>query len=507
MSIIFTTNNPIINILLSFLFIFDLYKLNYYTKEEDLLLITSLITFELIKFIINLFPYYTKEKGIYPIYNNMVENFNDQVLKFSSFLDDFSRNFLIESDEKYKINECFNNIINSFCFKCKKREICFKENKNDTYIFLKNALYYGKEIHFKKNTSELKDIVKNCMFADEIINKCHLLKNKYQLYLKPTIFEKTLERQINGISNTLRQYVIDLSVKKEIDILSITKLRNKLLELGYELVLFNIKKSYIDDFWIEVGISNIDKKELVIIEEISNEILKLNLSLEYKSNQKNTIYFSIIPKLIININYGYNKIAKEGLDITGDNYLIKNIENGNFIAALSDGMGSGFKAYQESKNTLNMIDKITEFEINTSTSINILNTFYSLKETFDIYATLDLITINKSTSEAILYKMGSSNTYHITDNQIKTIFNENLPFGISDLIKYEKIKLKPNDVIIISSDGIIDNIEKEEMEQFLLYTRFNHPQKVAYEVLNYILNKNNKIKDDMSIIVLKVEKI
>lgn len=507
LSLLFIKGKKFNNLIIAILILLDLYYFKAIKQDEyEIMLIFILLFFEILKLFINLFPFYKKNPDINLIYNNVVENFNDQIIKFAGFLDEFSRNFITNTEENIRLNEAFNNLIQSFCVNCPKRNICFKKEKSETYFFLKNCLSYGNKLHIKKNTLELKEMVRKCYYSNQVIEKASMLKNKYRLFQESSQNEKTLEKQLNGLSNTLRQYVVDLNSKKNLDPQIFSYFSNILKDLGYEIVLYNIKKSFVDDYWLEIGIINSKEKE---IEEIIKPLAEKyfgECSLEFiKQDTLKAKYFSIIPKIKFIVNYGYASLAKQDLNVIGDNYLIKNLGDGTFIAAISDGMGSGYKAFQESKSTIKLIDRVTEFEVNCHTSMNILNTFYSLKDSFDQYATLDYLQINRKNGEAFLYKMGGTNTYIIRNGDFIVIENSNLPFGISDLIKHENFQVLKNDLIVLMSDGIMDSIKENELLDMLIYSEHKEPQKVCYEIIDHISRTNNTIKDDMSIILLKVE--
>lgn len=496
-------------ILISAFFI-NLQQFHFYEKQISISLIIFLAGSEVVRIILNYLPYFKKNNIADDLGKNICINFCDQVIKFSSFLDDFSRNFIIQTEEKTRINEAFNNLINSYCFKCQNRYQCFGKDKSETYIFLKNCLIHGQDLHYKKNASDIKEFFKKCRFTDEIILKAHFLKNKYAIFQSNNPFEKTLVSQMNGISNTLRQYVLDIQTKDEIPLLKFSKFKAELYNLNYTVILYNIKKNYINDFLLEIGIDQVSLVDIEpIISLLAQKHLNCEISIEPKENKENTSvqYFSIIPKKLFNINYGYGQVAKDKLNIKGDNYLIKPLENGSFFAALSDGMGHGINAYQESKMTINMIDKIIDFDINTQTSIQILNTFYALKDNFDNYATLDLIELHKNRDKATLYKMGSTFTYLVKKKDIITYANSNLPFGINDLIMTEELELEKNDLIVLMTDGITDSIDENKLKEFILLNQFKEPQKLVYEILQLIEKQNSVIKDDMSIIILKIESL
>ena len=59
--------------------------------------------------------------------------------------------------------------------------------------------------------------------------------------------------------------------------------------------------------------------------------------------------------------------------------MIKELDTARIIAAISDGMGKGYLAYQESKNTLMLIDEITNSHLDSSTALQIINTFLPYK--------------------------------------------------------------------------------------------------------------------------------
>ena len=74
-------------------------------------------------------------------------------------------------------------------------------------------------------------------------------------------------------------------------------------------------------------------------------------------------------------------------------------------------MGKGYSAFEESSTTLELINNIVELNLNSSTSLEVLNTFYSIQEYLEKYSTLDLIEINRHTKEAKFYKMGGTTSY------------------------------------------------------------------------------------------------
>lgn len=479
---------------------------NYYIKDYSftLSLIISTLVFEIIKYVIKYVPYYKFEDEKL-VSNSIVNNFNNHILGYATFIDDFKSRFLVSFESKKRFNEAFNNIINSFCFNCEKKNECFSKNRLEAYYFIKSSLIYGLDINTSRVKVELKDFIASCKCSKDLINKAHVLKNKYNLKGVRTSYEKVLSSGLQGISNTIRQYSLDLASKERIPNKLFENLHRVLLEHGYNISLFEIKSPNNDDLLIEIGIINIQINTIKgQINKIATRCLKKDVTLKIKKVSGCLTTFIITNKIKYRVTYGYSTVSKNNLNIAGDNYLIKPLDNGHFIGAISDGMGSGYKAFNESKLTLEMIDRMVSFDVSTNSTIGILNTFLNLKENTDQYATLDLVEISEVTGKATLYKLGGSNTYLYKDNKIKTIYNTNLPIGINDLTYETDIQLDYLDTIILVSDGITDS--KFDIKKTILENIEKSPQVLSYSIIDNATRHFNASNDDMSVVVLKIEK-
>ena len=172
-------------------------------------------------------------------------------------------------------------------------------------------------------------------------------------------------------------------------------------------------------------------------------------------------------------------------------------------------MGKGMNANIISSKTLKLLDDITNTNISGETSIQILNSLYYIQDYQENYTTMDYVEIDKNTGEMLLYKAGATYSYVIHDDgSFEKIENEHLPFGLNELIITKKIMLKDNDLVLLASDGIFDNvININEFEKFILSIRSLEPQKISYELLNYARHTDLVSKDDMSVVVLKVKHV
>lgn len=411
---------------------------------------------------------------------------------FSLFLDKIN-NDIDESKYSDDINKRIEKLVNEFCFKCERRNECFKNNKGKLYYFFKTCIL-GSETNFI------------CEHGDNVRRYGRNLGNN--LIDKNTYSTDLLKPLLNGISSILKQYKVSKNETKDIDIKKILNLKQTLLDSGYSVSVFNVIKNNEDDFIIEIGFIGIsyinEKKQL---EKICDKCLDIKTTVNKHYMKSNKTYVLVIPKNNYEITYGYGSVSKVGNSICGDNYLVKNMSNKKLVAIICDGMGKGINANAISSNTITLLDEITNTNMNSETCLHILNTLYYIQDYKENFTTIDFIEIDKHTGEMLIYKAGAALTYIIhNDNSIEKIENEGLPFGLNEIVISKKVKLQNNDLVLLASDGIFDNIiDIKDFEEFILSIKHIEPQKIAYEILNYSRKTDLISKDDMSIIALKIK--
>lgn len=448
----------------------------------------------------------TKESIIRGVYTQAVENVNHEVIAFASFLDMFAKDFSTPKEYSQKLSEGINNLTHYYCEGCYLKNECYSKNKGKLYTFFKNIILYSKRSDYELNEADAISFFKNCPYILEMRKSSMLISERLNLSAT-SAKSNTLIAQLNGISNVLRQFSVDNSLKSELDYDVFNRIHKALCDYGLNICFFEAKKSSSTDFLIEIGVKGESFNTLkYIIEGICNNFIENKTTCLFKEAANGKVYTTVIPKINFEIEYGYGSIAQEGNNVCGDNYIIKRLPNSKLIAAISDGMGKGYEANQESTATLKLVDDITNTAISTPTALQILNTFFYIQDYLEKYSTLDFLEIDRSNGELLFYKMGAASSYIFhRDGTFAKIVNEGLPFGIEEIIEAKKYTLLPDDLIVMASDGIFENIVNEkDLELFIKGISHLAPQKIAYELLNYARSHQNKTKDDMSVIALKV---
>ena len=126
-----------------------------------------------------------------------------------------------------------------------------------------------------------------------------------------------------------------------------------------------------------------------------------------------------------------------------------------FALAISDGMGNGERAHLESKETLELLQKILQSGIDEEVAIKSINSL-SLRTTDEIYATLDLAIVDLQDASSRFIKVGSTPSFIKRGNKVIKVQASNLPIGIIKEFDVDVVseQLKAEDILIMMSDGV-----------------------------------------------------
>jgi serine/threonine protein phosphatase PrpC len=423
----------------------------------------------------------------------ILEDINLNVATFCNFLNSFS-DITYNDDYEKRVSTAIKILIESYCLTCKNRADCYANKKTKTYIYLKELLTKKNQI----NTKDSKNSIFECKNYFLMVEKALQLQKQYNLLGDAKIDDL----KIFGICSSVQSYFVSMFEKISPDMIKLMNFKKRLIE---ENVLFtNFEHSITNETTFQFKIYAKKIADLLIIKDIAEPYFKkYSVNIDLRDG-----YINISPKRKFKILYDHAALSLNNCQISGDNILFKTLDDINFLCALSDGMGSGYYAYQLSQETLKMVDNITNCSISFDSSLQILNNFFKTRDLSDSYATLDLININLADGILNLYKLGSSTTYISRGEKIVPIYNNNLPFGISDLITKEEYTIADGDLIVLVSDGVNDYINEEVLIKYIESLKNEAPHKIVYEILQKIYYENGStIKDDMSCIAIKIKKV
>ncbi len=201
---------------------------------------------------------------------------------------------------------------------------------------------------------------------------------------------------------------------------------------------------------------------------------------------------------------------KKGQAVCGDSYTFCQLENDKYIAAVSDGAGSGERAARESESALDLLEAFSDTSIQRKDMFKTMNRLLLLKGEEEAYSTMDVAELDLDLGVLYWTKIGAVPGYILRGNKVEKIDVGALPMGI--VTKFNPITTKKlvqsGDVVVLVTDGVYDGLcvgEEDKITDTLIQAKEENktPEKLAEEILSKA--KATAVDDDMTVLVLKID--
>ena len=414
---------------------------------------------------------------------------------------------LLNNLEPYKENILYEDIADIdgkildqiFKFLLDKQEI----KKEDLIEIFKRCNSYIIGIEDKEINGYLKESIEQII---RTINTSYkICKSNFIWQRKIEQANKNAKKQLNNVSKAIHGMAQKLENTLESE---------KEFEIQKEEIIIKIDDISIHKkvrFFVEMYLSeNEETKKIKEIEKILSKVLKESIVLDeetvgthlrFLSDDKYDLYIS------------NSEAAKSGSEVSGDSLTTIRLKDGNYLIALSDGMGTGGEAKSSSEKALRMLENLLLSGFDKNTSLELINTGLIAND-IETYATLDIAIMDLYQGKVEFIKSGACPSYIKNKKKVQIVKANSLPTGIveeSNLNVYDR-DIQDNDILLMCTDGILDsNIEYKNKELWLKYMlediETENTRKIADLILSEAIdNTFGKIKDDLSIVVCRFKK-
>lgn len=407
------------------------------------------------------------------------------------------------------VSVIFDNTADRVCKHCSMAVHCWQKGFDNTYKDMLSMLAIIEE----KGSIELSDLPDDfpdhCVKAEKLIaNFTHM----YEIYREKVMKmgEMALNRELiagqyREISNIMEQFSLDV-------------------EEGFDFMTEHEKQ--ITEELDKVGI--IARDVCITAYSGKNMAVSLNLFGDYdvdevcdtvsdimgvpmiKDSNYSGQYLRLITRCSTELDIGMAQISRTGESDNGDSIINLTTEDHKFVLAISDGMGSGTKAKEESKLTTELLSDFIQAGFDKISGINMINSSLALRSDRETFSTLDLLVVDKNTRIAEFIKAGAPESYIMSDGEIETVFSMSLPAGmLSDTdADMQKRTLKSGDLIVMMSDGVSDagkSLVRGEWIKKMMMSGSVNSQDLADKILQGALARSHSLAgDDMSVAVVRI---
>lgn len=466
-----------------------------------------------------------KRANISKNYINKIKNlYLERLNDFSGLLFNMSNilNNLVDNEKlsmKSKSSALIENLADRVCSNCNMRTICWKRELHYTYSAFGELI----QNYQQKKYVIPSEIERKCIKRTPLIKNTEDIVNKYIIseMRRTSLSEgrEVLANQIFNMANSVKEIIeefnCDISINTSVEE-DIKKIFDKNKIKYNEILCVEDKRGGLS---IKLTMKACGGKQLCIKEALPliNEVTGKCMCVAEEGCKVDPISnlcgitFEETPKYHV-ATYAAKR-SKDGEECNGDSYSYSKLNDGTFMSIISDGMGSGPRAGRESTAAVELLNKFTGAGFSKLTAINAVNSVMTMKfSEEEKFSTVDLSSIDLYTGDAEFMKVGAVPSFIKSTNNIEVIKSKTLPIGVLDKvdIDIQKKKIKSGDLIVMISDGVLDyndsNIGKLNwIVEYLEKTKKNNPKEVASGLLNEAIKlRNNKVKDDMTILVSKV---
>lgn len=425
-------------------------------------------------------------------------------------LDGLEENMLYEDmvkPENEIVNELFDILLD-------KQEID-REDLLKTFAKYNNYIVqYDDEKISKRMSEDIEQIVKAVNYAYKVSKSNFIWKEKVKSN------KKNVQAQLDGVSKAISSIAVKIEeeIKQDGNFIDEKKKIIAALEIK-DILVDGIDINKKDNrYFIEVYLredskttenTDVDKIQKVL-EKCLNEKLMRNEAKTKKFNKQGKRVFSYLSADRFRVQIGQATRIKNDSPVSGDSLIQIRLNDGKYLVALSDGMGTGPEARKSSQIAVKMLERLLMSGFDKDTSIDLINTTI-MNTDEEIFATLDIAIIDLYNGKVEFIKNGACPTYVKNKRKVQIVKSLSLPTGILkdiSLTTYDK-DIEEQDILVMCSDGILDsNVEYKNKELWVKYVlediETTNCQKIADLILNEAVDNSYGIaKDDMSIIVCK----
>ena len=426
-------------------------------------------------------------------------------------LDGLEENMLYDDmtqPESNIVNELFDILLD-------KQEID-REDLLKTFAKFNNYIVqYNDEKISKRMNNDIEQIVKAVNYAYKISKSNFIWEEKVKSN------KKNVQAQLDGVSKAISSIAVkmekEINKNKDFDdekskVIKALEIKEILVD-GIEI---NKKENrYFIDVYLKEDSkisenADFDKIQKVLEKSLNTKLMRNETKIKKLSKQgKRIISYLSADKYILQI--GQATKVKDGSPVSGDSLLQIRLNDGKYLIALSDGMGTGPDARKSSQIAIKMLERLLMSGFDKNTSIDLINTTI-MNTNEEIFATLDIAIVDLYNGKIEFIKNGACPTYIKNKKKVQIVKSLSLPAGILkdiNLTTYDK-DIQEQDILVMCSDGILDaNVEYKNKELWVKYMlediETTNCQKIADLILNEAVdNSYGMAKDDMSIIVCKL---
>lgn len=347
----------------------------------------------------------------------------------------------------------------------------------------------------------------SCARVDKLIDLVNVLTQKYQGSLKlkrgATATKRLVASVMTGLGKMMDEIADTLGVSLDFDASREARLADELNHVGVPSESVAI---YGEGRRVRVCVvTDGEHSTKHAIVRASEKCLNLPMTvLERKDVSEERCEVWLMPAPEYEVVMGRASVAFTE-NACGDTMSGARLADGRCLIALSDGMGAGKVADEESAGLVAIVENFMNAGFSSESVLPVVNKLMLMRGT-ERFQTLDLAVIDTATGNADVIKMGACPSFLVRDGEVRVIAGSALPVGILDDVRAhtDRIRLVEGDVLVMFSDGLVDTLGELEVANICSERAGKNPQSLCDALVERA--KLVGLKDDVSVLAVRLFK-
>jgi len=346
----------------------------------------------------------------------------------------------------------------AICRGCEVRRLCWR----DPVLMREAVRTLAEEAGKGRRVEPIDPIDENCRhfgdFCASVLLSYQQAQNRNAIVKQVQLQADAAERQLSGAGAALCTYARDMRSRTRNTKLTERRIRDRITEAGYDLDSLDVYETNGAEM-ISIGVRR-PRRRKTRLSEVQTEIEKAcgyRLRRIQSAQNEDRVSFTFERDTELHAAVQISRVSASG-SVSGDAAGECRMHGGRVCFALSDGMGRGRKARNESEAAIRLLFRLYHSGVQKELVYENVNRMLLAQNESEIYATLDAVSIDLNTGEAEMLKYGAPPSFLLREGQVRTICGEALPCGILAEAQPSviRIRLQRNDRIVLCSDGVQD---------------------------------------------------
>lgn len=407
------------------------------------------------------------------------------------------------------------------CSTCFKREQCWERDFFQSYRAFRDTVEIIDTEGLVAKENIPAEMQKRCVRTEQVIPAMHqaidLIKRDMQWQGRVQESRELVAAQLQGVSGIMSELSGELQKENHVSADNEEHIVASLEQLG--LAIRSVDIISLDEGKVEIEVTQMAATDMneceKLIAPLLSEIVGENITVAVKNTiEEGYLTASFRSAKVFHVETAVSSAAKDGKILSGDSFTTLDVGNGKFAVAVSDGMGNGERAMQESSAAIRLLQQLLKAGFDEQLAIKTVNSVLLLRSKDEIFTTMDLALIDQFNARTEFLKVGSVPSFVKRGHEVISIHGENVPIGILQDIDIQTVvaDLHEGDLLILMSDGIYDSpkhvFDKEDwLKKQIARFDSTDPQEIADMLVELAVRINHgKIIDDMTVLVASVEK-